>query len=462
MTQPQHKATYYFVSLGCPKNLVDTERMLGILAQSGYVLVDDPAEADVIIINTCGFIESARAESLGMIREVARLRRTGPCRALVVVGCLVERDRERLCEQIPEIDALAGVFARERIAAICDSLLQGKRVTKPMVPPPPDKALDDTARLRITPRHMGYLKIAEGCNRRCTFCTIPAIRGPYVSKPIEQIRAEAEELASDGVRELCVIAQDTTSYGIDLYGRPRLADVLGELNTVEDLHWIRLMYAYPQHFSDALIEVLGAGGKVVPYIDLPIQHISDPVLRRMGRRVTRRETETLIDTLRTRIPGLVLRTTLIAGFPGETEAQFEELLTFLQQTRFERAGCFVYSDEAETPAARLPDPLPEPVRRERYDRLMTCQQEIAFEWNRQQVGRAVEVVVDARADADAWAGRSYADAPDIDGLVTIDAEDLCAGQFVNVTVTAADGYDLQAEPTRPGTPTRWCGTSQTR
>ena len=453
MSRRRYKATYHFISLGCPKNLVDTERMLGLLAQDGYVLVTDPAEADLVIVNTCGFVESARAESLAVIREMADLRRTGPVRGLIVVGCLAERDGEALRRQVPEIDALAGVFAREHIAAVCEAVLHGDAARRLDCPPPPPEAMDDTARLRITPRHLAYLKIAEGCNRRCSFCTIPSIRGPYVSKPIAAVRAEAEELASDGVRELCVIAQDTTSYGVDLYGRPRLGDLLGELSGVDGLRWIRLMYAYPQHFTDDLIDRLADGPNIVPYVDLPIQHINDQVLSRMSRRVTRREIESLIGGLRRRVEGLVLRTTLIAGFPGETEAQFEELLAFLEEVRFERAGCFVYSNEAETPAARLAEQVPEPVRRQRYGRLMQAQQKIAFEWNREQVGRTLSVVIDAPAEPGVWTGRSYADAPDIDGLVYLHAPDLCPGEFVDVTITAADGYDLRGEPAT-GTPHR--------
>jgi len=448
MNKRRYKATYHFVSLGCPKNLVDTERMLGLLAQAGFVLVTEPDEADLIIINTCGFIASAREESLGVIRESARWRRTGPCRGLIVAGCLVERDGEDLRRHVPEIDALAGVFAREHIVEICTAVLRSRRPVDDCVPPPSTQAFDDRARLRITPHHLAYLKIAEGCSRRCSFCTIPSIRGPYLSKPIEQVRAEAEELASDGVRELCVIAQDTTSYGLDLYKRPRLADLLGELATIPGLHWIRLMYAYPHHFGDDLVEVLAGVGPVVPYVDLPIQHIDDEVLRRMKRGVTRRVIETLLHRLRQAVPGLVLRTTLIAGFPGETDEQFDELLAFVRETRFERAGCFVYSNEPGTPAATLDGQVPEPVRRDRYDRLMQCQQQIALAWNASQIDRTLEVVIDGPAGPGLWAGRSYADAPEVDGLVYVEADDVPVGDFLDVQITASEGYDLKGKPAR--------------
>jgi ribosomal protein S12 methylthiotransferase len=440
------KGTYAFVSLGCPKNTVDSERMLGKLAQDGYALVPDAAGADVVVINTCGFIESARQESLGVIREMLDLKRHGKVGSVVVAGCLAERQKDLLLETVPEVDQIVGVFGREEIASVVDRAVAQQREQRSVFRPAPVRALEDTARLRITPRHYAYLKISEGCDRLCTFCAIPKMRGKHVTKPIEEVIREAKELAADGVRELIVVAQDSTYYGTDLYGRPRLAELLRELDKVDGIEWIRLLYAYPEHVTDELLDTLGSAEKVIPYVDMPLQHINDRVLRRMQRRVDRAKTEDLIARWRAAVPGLTFRTTFIVGFPGETDAEFEELSDFVRGAAFDRAGVFTYSLEPDTPAARLDGHLPEGVKRERLDRLMTVQQQVAFAWSRRQVGREVEAIIDG-ADPEVpnhYLARSHADAPEIDGLVRVKGKNLRPGDIVRAKVTGADGYDLAA------------------
>jgi ribosomal protein S12 methylthiotransferase len=437
------KGTFSFVSLGCPKNLVDSERMLGLLAQDGYVLVPDAQNADLVIINTCGFIDAARQESLGAIREMLERKKQGAIKGVVVAGCLAERQKELLLEEVPEVDQVVGVFGREEIARVADRILGELHEQRTLFRPAPVQAQDDRARMRITPRHLAYLKVSEGCDRLCTFCAIPYMRGKHVTKPLEKVVEEARELAIDGVRELNLVAQDMTYYGVDLYGRPRLAELLRTLEEVEGIDWIRVLYNYPNHFADELYETFGSSRKVLPYLDMPLQHINDRVLRMMNRRHTRTETEAIIARLRAAIPNLVLRTTFIAGFPGETEAEFEELLAFVKATRFERLGVFPYSFEPDTPAARLPGHLPEEVKAERRDRVMQAQQEIAFAFNQSLVGRTLDVLIDAPSadQKHVWVGRSYADAPDVDGLTYVRGSGLQPGDLVTCTITRAEGYD---------------------
>ena len=440
------KGRYSFVSLGCPKNLVDSERMLGLLQLDGYQLVGNPEEADFVVVNTCGFIERAREESFGAIREMLDLKRRGAIKGVIVSGCLAEREKETLLETCPEIDHLVGVFGREQVTKVADRMLGGLVEQRTVFQPAPSRPLPDTQRLRITPKHFAFLKISEGCDRLCTFCAIPKMRGKHATKPIEEVLAEARELAADGVRELNIVAQDTTYYGLDLYGRPRLAELLAELDQVAGLDWIRVMYLYPMYFTDELIEVLAASKRIVPYLDLPLQHINDVMLKRMQRRVTRAETEALLAKLRRAIPNLVLRTTFIVGFPGETEAQFEELVEFVRQQRFERLGVFTYSFETDTPAAKLPDHLPEAVKDQRRERLMAVQQEAAFAFNEAQLGRRLDVLIDRAVPGEsrAWIGRSYADAPDVDGVVYVTGKKIKPGQIVPCEIVACEGYDLVA------------------
>jgi ribosomal protein S12 methylthiotransferase len=452
VTDPSTPRTFAFVSLGCPKNLVDSERMLGRLTQDGYALVPDADGADVVVVNTCGFIEPARQESLAVIREMLDLKQQGKVGAVVVAGCLAERKKAELLDEIPEIDQVVGVFGREEITEVVDRAVAQRLEQRNLFRPAPVRALPDTARLRVTPRHYAYLKISEGCDRLCTFCAIPGMRGKHVSKPIEEVLREAKELAEDGVRELVVVAQDTTYYGTDLYGRVRLSELLRALNELNGLEWIRILYAYPIHFTDELIANLADLPKVLPYLDLPLQHISDRVLRRMQRRVNRGATENLLARLRDGIPDLALRTTFIVGFPGETDGEFEELVEFVREARFERAGVFPYSLEPGTPAARLDGQLPEEVKQARRDRLMEAQQEVAFAWGRGQAGKEMEVLIDGpdpEVPGHALA-RGPADAPDIDGLVRVKGKNLHAGDFVRVKVTGADGYDLAARAIAPG------------
>jgi ribosomal protein S12 methylthiotransferase len=447
-----HPRTFAFVSLGCPKNLVDSERMLGKLAQDGYALTPQADGADVVVVNTCGFIEPARQESLGVIREMLDLKRQGRVGAVVVAGCLAERKKDELLQEVPGVDHIVGVFGREEISLVVDRALHARNRAeqRSLFRPAPVRAQQDTARLRITPRHYAYLKISEGCDRLCTFCAIPGMRGMHVTKPIEEVVREARELAADGVRELIVVAQDTTYYGLDLYGRVRLAELLRELEGVDGIEWIRILYAYPIYFTDELIRTLAGSTKILPYLDLPLQHINDRMLKRMQRRVNRAETENLLGRLRQAIPGLILRTTFIVGFPGETEAEFEELMEFVRQTRFERAGVFPYSLEPGTPAERLSDHLPEEVKMERRRRLMEAQQEVAFAWAEAQIGKELDTIVDA-PDPEVPGhvlARSHADAPDIDCLVRLKGKGLHAGDLVRARVTGADGYDLLARSLR--------------
>ncbi len=436
--------TYAFVSLGCPKNLVDSERMLGLLQLEGYQLVQEPKGTDFVVVNTCGFIERAREESFASIKEMIELKRSGGTRGIIVSGCLAEREKEQLLATCPEVDHLVGVFGREQVTKVADRLIGGLDEQRTVFKPAPSRPLPDGNRLRITPRHFAYLKISEGCDRLCTFCAIPKMRGKHATKPMEEVLAEAKELAADGVRELIIVAQDTTYYGMDLYGEPRLAELLAALDKIPGLDWIRVMYLYPMYFGDDLIEALGKAEKIVPYLDMPLQHINDTMLRRMQRRVDRAATEALIAKLRARIDGLVLRTTFIAGFPGETEEQFAELEAFVEKERFERMGVFTYSFEPDTPAARLPDHLPEEVKEARRERLMAIQQAQAFAWNEAQVGKRIEVLLDrpVAGERNAWIGRGAADAPDVDSVIYVTGKRLAPGQIVPTEIVATSGYDL--------------------
>lgn len=436
------KGSYAFVTLGCPKNLVDSEKMLGTLALDGYALVSDPDGADFVIVNTCGFIESSRAESKAVIREMLDLKKAGKTKGVIVAGCLPQRLGPALLGEMPEIDHIVGVFGRDEINRVADHLIGGAREQRELFRPAPLKAMDDRARLRLTPSHYAYLKISEGCDRTCTFCSIPKMRGKHITKPIEMVIAEATELAKDGVRELNIVAQDTTYYGLDLYGEVRLVQLLRELEKVDGIDWIRLMYLYPINFSDELIDTIAGSDKIIPYLDMPLQHINDTMLRRMQRRVNRAQTEDLVQKLRSRIDNLVMRTTFVVGFPGETDEQFEELKTFVEEAQFERMGVFPYSLEPDTPAARLEGHLPESVKNARRDELMAIQQQIAFGYGDTLVGKEIDVLIDEPVEAGLWRGRGYMDAPEIDGEVFVTGEDLQPGMFVPVEIVERRDYDL--------------------
>ena len=447
------RGTFAMVSLGCPKNLVDSERMLGLLREDGWQLVAEPRWSDLVVVNTCAFLDASRQESYGVVREMLDLKRSGGTRGVIVAGCLAERQKDLLFEELPGIDSVIGVFSRDEIARAAERLIGGLGDQRGVFRPAPARALDDSGRMRVTPRHMAYLKISEGCDRTCTFCAIPKMRGKHATKPIEEVVREARELAADGVRELVVVAQDTTYYGVDLYGEPRLVELLEQLEAVEGIEWIRLMYLYPIHFTDRLIEKIASSRKIVPYLDMPLQHASDAVLKRMQRRVNRAATEDLLGRLRDQIPTLVLRTTFITGFPGETREQFEELLDFVRRWRFERAGVFTYSLEADTPAARLDGHMDEDVKAGRRDELMELQQGIAHAHARGQVGRIVDVIIDRQSDEreDVWIGRTPGDAPDIDCLVYVTAAGSSVrrslvGRILPVEIVAASGYDLAGVP----------------
>ena len=447
------RGTFSMVSLGCPKNLVDSERMLGLLRQDGWQLVGEPQGSDIVVVNTCAFIDASRQESYAAINEMLELKRAGGTRGVIVAGCLAERQKESLLTELPGVDAVIGVFSRDEIGRAAERLIGGLGDQRSIFRPAPARALDDSGRMRVTPRHMAYLKISEGCDRTCTFCAIPKMRGKHATKPIEEVIREARELAADGVKELVIVAQDTTYYGMDLYGEPRLVELLDELEKVDGIQWIRLMYLYPMYFTDRLIDKIATSPKIVPYLDMPLQHASDPVLKRMQRRVARGPTEELLGKLRSRIPGLVLRTTFITGFPGETREQFEEMVAFAKQWEFERVGVFTYSLEPDTPAAKLDGHMPDEEKAARRDELMELQQSIAHAHARRQIGRKLDVIIDRQSEEreDVWVGRTQADAPDIDCVVYVTAAGSSAakpltGKIIPVEIVASSGYDLAGVP----------------
>jgi ribosomal protein S12 methylthiotransferase len=443
-------ATVAFVSLGCAKALVDSEKMLGQLVEAGALLTGDESDADVIVVNTCGFLAAARREAHEVIAEAIAQKRRGRCRRVVVAGCLVQRDGTKLLEAFPQIDALVGVNHRDDVASAAlrpEPTRNRKRRVPDLYLGDYHPHVDlDTARLRLTPRPYAYLRISEGCDQKCTFCTIPAIRGPMRCKPPEVVLAEARELVRDGVAEINLIGQDTTSYGRDIDSTHGLAGLLRMLDAESGARWIRLMYAYPSVFTDAMIDAIAACEHVVNYVDIPLQHINDRLLRVMARRVTRAETESLLAKLRDRIPGVAIRTTLIAGFPGETDAEFEELLAFVRAFRFEALGVFAYSQEPDTPAGRMPGQLPEAVKQERVDAIMSAQQAIAFDAASQRVGRTFDVLVQSPPDDGVQAARHAGQAPEVDSLTLLEGAGFEPGAFVRVRCHASRGYDLIARP----------------
>ncbi|NLI12662.1 30S ribosomal protein S12 methylthiotransferase RimO [Pelotomaculum propionicicum] len=434
------------VSLGCPKNLVDSEVMLGLIKDAGYEVTGSEQEADILVVNTCSFINDAKEESIKTIFEMARHKDEGSCRVLLVTGCLAQRYPRQLLNEIPEIDGLIGTGALPGITAAIRQALAGERVL--MVNEPGHLNTGANPRLLATPAYSAYLKIAEGCDNRCSYCTIPQVRGPYKSRTIEDVISEAAGLARQGVKELILVAQDTTRYGIDLYGEPALDDLLLGLDRVEELVWLRLLYTYPTLFSDKLIQALASTGKLCRYLDLPLQHAADTVLRRMNRRVGIQEITRLLEKLRGAIPGLTLRTSFIVGFPGETEDEFQELLDFMTKIKFERVGIFAYSREEGTPAAAMPGQVPEEVKLARRDKAMALQKNISMEINQGKIGEEISVLVERRRNKKlrVYEGRSEGDAPDIDGKVIFkSSKDLEPGSFVRVLIKSASPYDLEGE-----------------
>lgn len=434
-----------FISLGCDKNLVDSEVMLGLLDSRGYQIVDDETIADVIVVNTCCFIHDAKEESIQTILEMAEYKKTGCLKALVVTGCLAQRYQQEIIDEIPEVDAVLGTASYDKIAEAIDEALDGHT----------EMYLEDidrlpqvsSKRLVTTGGHYAYLKIAEGCDKHCTYCIIPKVRGNYRSVPMEQLLKEAKELAEGGVKELILVAQETTVYGQDIYGEKSLHRLLRELCKIDGIQWIRLLYCYPEEIDANLIRVMKEEPKICHYLDLPIQHASDAILKKMGRRTSKAQLVDTIRTLREEIPDITLRTTLITGFPGETEEQHQELVEFVDEMEFDRLGVFTYSPEENTPAAEMPDQIPEEVKEDRQAELMELQQEIAFDLAEDMIDREVLVMIEGKvADENAYVGRTYRDAPNVDGLIFINTdEELMSGDFAKVKVTGAMEYDLIGE-----------------
>lgn len=434
-----------FISLGCDKNLVDSEVMLGILADRGFEMTDTEVDADIIIINTCCFINDAKEESINTILEMAEYKKTGPCKALIVTGCLAQRYKQEIVDEIPEVDAVIGTSKYDEIFDAVDQALKGSHFLDvddlDRLPSVPGK------RILTTGGHYAHLKIAEGCDKHCTYCIIPKIRGNYRSVPMEQLLAEAASLAEQGVKELILVAQETTLYGVDLYGKKSLHILLQELAKIKGIRWIRILYCYPEEIYPELIETIKNEKKVCHYLDMPIQHASDAILKRMGRRTTKAQLKETVSLLRKEIPDIVLRTTLIAGFPGETQEQHEELMEFVDEMEFERLGVFAYSPEENTPAASMPDQIPEEIKEERRDAILELQQEIAFDKAADMVGRTLYAMIEGKvADEPAYVARTYADSPDIDGYVFVNTGDmLMSGDFVKVKITGSAEYDLIGE-----------------
>ncbi|MBQ6679749.1 MAG: 30S ribosomal protein S12 methylthiotransferase RimO [Lachnospiraceae bacterium] len=437
----------FFLSLGCDKNLSDSEHMLKLIADAGFELTDDEAEADIAVINSCSFIGDAKKESIAEILRLASYKKKGRLKVLIVAVCLSERYGDQFEELLPEVDGILGTASWDRIVSVIEDALSGKR---PKALLQKDRLPDLRERILTTGGHYAYLKIAEGCDKACTYCIIPYLRGPYRSIPEEALLEEAETLVNGGVRELILVAQETTRYGVDLYGEKRLPQLLKKLAAIPELVWIRILYTYPEEITDELVEVIRTEEKVVKYLDIPVQHASDTILRRMGRRTTRAGIEERIRKIREAVPDIVLRTTLITGFPGETEEDVQELLDFTAANRFDRLGVFCYSREEGTAAAGMKEQVPQRVKKKRRDAVMALQQQIAFEDAKKRVGSVLRCMVEGRLsdEPDTYAARSEMDAPDVDGYVFFHSDtELMSGSFVDIRITASHEYDLIGEMT---------------
>lgn len=434
-----------FISLGCDKNLADSETMLGMLASRGYQIVDEEEKADVIIVNTCCFIHDAMEESIETILQMAEYKKSGNLKALIVTGCMAERYREEITKEIPEVDAVLGTASYGHILDAVDEALSGHSYI--MMEPLDTLPIIETHRLVTTGGHYAYLKIAEGCDKHCTYCIIPKLRGNFRSVPMDHLIKEAEQLAADGVKELILVAQETTLYGKDLYGEKKLPELLHKLCQISGIRWIRILYCYPEEITEELIQTMKEEPKICHYLDLPIQHASDGILKRMGRRTSKEELVHIISRLREEIPDITLRTTLITGFPGETQEQHEELMDFVDEMEFDRLGVFTYSPEEGTPAASMSNQIEESVKEDRRAELMELQQEIAFEQAEDMIGKEVLVMIEGKvADENAYVGRTYKDAPNVDGLIFVNTDaELMSGDFAKVKVTGACEYDLIGE-----------------
>ena len=434
-----------FVSLGCDKNLVDSEVMLGLLRDKGYSLTNEEAEADIIVINTCCFIHDAKEESIQTILEMAEYKQAGRLKVLLVTGCLAQRYQSEILKEIPEVDAVLGTTATDKIVETIEQVLEGKQVEQyadlQALP------LPETNRVNTTGGYYSYLKIAEGCDKYCTYCIIPSLRGKFRSVPMERLIKEAQFLAEGGVKELILIAQETTIYGVDLYGKKMLPELLDKLCAIEGIEWIRLLYCYPEEITDELIATMKRQPKICHYLDMPIQHCSDTVLKRMGRKTNYKELTELIEKLRTEIPDIALRTSLITGFPQETEEEHQELLEFVQKVGFERLGVFTYSKEENTPASKMKGQITKKVKVARQKQLMKLQQEVSKRRGEEKVGKIIKVMIEGKLpEEDIFIGRSYMDAPNVDGFVFVHSKDsYLSGEFVDVKITRAKEYDLVGE-----------------
>lgn len=445
MSNDSNKMKILFISLGCDKNLVDSEEMLGLLNREHFEFTDDESEADVIVINTCCFVNDAKEESVNTILQMAEYRKSGSCKALIVTGCLAQRYKTEISDEIPEVDAILGTSSYDKIVDAVKSTICGEKYEK--FNPLDELIVEESERVVTTGGHYAYIKIAEGCNKCCTYCIIPKIRGRYRSVPEEDILKTAEKLVENGAKELILVAQETTLYGVDLYGRKMLPDLLKKICKIPGLIWVRILYCYPEEITDELIEVMKNEPKVCHYIDMTIQHASDKILKAMGRRTNRVELTERILKIRKEIPDIVLRTTLISGFPGETEEDHEEMLDFVDEMEFERLGVFAYSPEEDTAAAEMPDQIDEDIKIKRRNEIMELQQEIAFENAENMIGRDLLVMIEGKVvDENAYVGRTYMDCPNVDGNIFITTdEELITGDFVKVKVTGAAEYDLIGE-----------------
>ncbi|WP_058485213.1 30S ribosomal protein S12 methylthiotransferase RimO [Defluviitalea phaphyphila] len=434
-----------FVSLGCDKNLVDSEVMLNLLQKAGFKLIPNEEEADILVVNTCCFIQDAKEESIENILELAQYKKIGNCKVLIVTGCMAERYKDEILSEIPEVDAIVGTASYGNIVEVVNEAIKGKKVKN--FSDINSKLEENYERILSTAGYFAYLKIAEGCDNRCTYCIIPKLRGNYRSRSIESIVKEAESLVNQGVKEIILVAQDTTRYGIDLYGEKKLPQLLEELCKIEDLHWIRLLYCYPEEITDELIEVIAKEEKICNYLDMPIQHANTNVLKRMGRRSTKEELEALIKRLRDKIPDICLRTTLIVGFPGETEEEYKDLVEFVKEMQFNRLGVFTYSKEEGTVAAEMKGQLPKKIKEDRRNKIMEIQQSICENKSKEFIGKTLEVIVDGKLpEENVYCGRTYLDAPDVDGMVFIKTErEILSGELVKVLINGAKEYDLIGE-----------------
>ncbi len=428
------------ITLGCPKNEVDTDVIKWHLIQSGYELSEDSRQANIFVVNTCGFVDQAKAESLEEIWRIISLKKEDKTKKLIVAGCLAQRYPDQLWKEIPEINGILGIAEIKNISKVCDEIVQNKRIC--LVSPPIAKENEKVVKREVSDRPFAYLRIADGCNNCCTYCSIPLIRGKYRSRSIESLVREAEFLTKKGVKEINLIAQDTTLYGVDIYGKPQLPRLLSSLSEIPEIKWIRILYTHPAHYSDELIEAIASNPKVCKYLDIPLQHISDRLLSVMNRRVKRKEILNLLEKLRKKISGLTLRTTFLVGFPGENESDFNQLLDFTEQIKFDRVGVFTYSREENTKAYDLKHQIPSKIKLDRWDRLLLLQQKISLEKNKSKIGKKMTVLVEGKSEENGFFGRSQAEAPEVDGLIYIKGNKIKVGDFVEVKITEALDYDL--------------------